>query len=154
MDKTLNLLKVVLWSVCLFHLLVGAGLNLSESMAPLMAKMYGAEVNWNPELSYIIKPLGVFMVALGVAAAGAAMDPLKNRVIIYSFATLFVLRAIQRLVFAQEIEETFSIAWSRNLGNMFFFLGLAATLIILDMLAHKRVVPTNSGPSTAAPTAS
>lgn len=154
MDKTLNLLKVVLWSVCLFHLLVGAGLNLSESMAPLMAEMYGAEVNWNPELSYIIKPLGVFMVALGVAAAGAAMDPLKNRVIIYSFATLFVLRAIQRLVFAQEIEETFSIAWSRNLGNMFFFLGLAATLIILDMLAHKRVVPTNSGPSTAAPTAS
>jgi len=152
MAKTLNLLKIVLWSICAFHLIVGAGLNLLPSMAPLMAKVYGAEVNWNPELIYIIKPLGVFMVALSVAAAGAAINPLKFRVIIYTFATLFVLRAVQRLVFSQELNDTFGIAWSRNLGNVCFFLGLAATLIVLDTLIHKQDVTTE--PSAVTPTAS
>lgn len=142
MAKSLNLLKLVLWGVCAFHLIVGAGLNLSSAMAPMMAKMYGAEVNWNPELSYIIKPLGAFMIALGVAAAGAALNPLKYRVIIYSFVTLFVLRAVQRLIFAEEIHETFAIANGRNLGNMVFFFALAAALIVLDVLTHKKPIAT------------
>ena len=70
MAKTLSLLKIVLWGVCAFHLIVGAGLNLLPSMAPLMAKVYGAEVNWNPELAYILKPLGAFMLALGMLPRG------------------------------------------------------------------------------------
>lgn len=151
MTTTLNLLKAVLWSVCAFHLIVGVGLNLSASMAPWMAQMYGAEVNWNPELGYIIKPLGAFMIALGVAAAGAAIDPVKYRLVTYSFVTLFVLRAMQRFIFAQEIQDTFAISGARNLGNMVFFLALAATLIVLDTLTRRRSAVTEQGAPTVAP---
>jgi hypothetical protein len=116
-----------------------------------MATLYGAEVNWTPEFSYIIKPIGAFMIALSVAAAAAAVNPLKHRVIIYSFVTLFLLRAIQRLVFAEEIEEIFAIGNTRNLANVAFFLALGGTLIILDTLTRREPTAAEPGGSTASP---
>jgi hypothetical protein len=105
-------------------------------MAPFVAGLYGAEVNWTPEFTYILKPLGAFMFALGLICIGAARKPLQNRVIIYSFVTLFVIRSLQRLVFGQEISEVFSIEVSRNMGNMVFFLALAASLVIFERMAR------------------
>ena len=135
--SAIKFLQGMLWFVCIFHLVVGAGLNLSPQMAPFMATVYGAEVDFTPEFTYILKPLGAFMFALGLICIAAARNPLQNQMIIYGFATLFAIRAIQRLVFAQEISDNFNIGWSRNIVNMIFFLAMAATLLVLERLARK-----------------
>lgn len=136
--KTLRLLQICLWLVCAFHLITGAGLNLSTGFVDAAAQMYGAEVSdWSPQFLYILRPLGVFMVALGVFAGAAALDPQKHRLTIYVFAGIFVIRALHRLVFGAEITDIFGIAGSRNVVNMIFFFGMAAVLIGLDLYAHR-----------------
>jgi hypothetical protein len=135
-SNSIKCLQAVLWMVCASHIILGAGLVLIPGMAPFVAGLYGAEVNWTPEFTYILKPLGAFMFALGLICIGAARNPLQNRVIIYSFVTLFVIRSLQRLVFGQEISEVFSIEMARNMGNMVFFLALAASLVIFERMAR------------------
>lgn len=140
--KTMIALQAVLWMVCAFHVAMGAGLNLSTDFVEPAAKIYGADVDeWSPQFLYIVRPLGVFMLALGVLAGAAALDPVKHRVTIYVFAGIFIIRALQRIVFSAEIHDTFGIAGERNIGNMIFFFALAAVLIVLDQLTHRPPSP-------------
>ncbi len=143
--NAIKFLQGMLWVVCAFHIVVGAGLTLIPGMGQFMAGAYGAEVNWTPEFSYIIKPLGAFMFALGLICIAAARNPLKNPMIIYGFVTLFAFRAMQRLVFAEEISEVFGIGATRNIPNMIFFFAMAAGLVILERLARKE----SAGPAAA-----
>ena len=148
--KMLIALQAMLWMVCAFHVLIGASLNLpSEEVVSTVAKIYGADVaQWSPQFLYILRPLGVFMVALGVLAGAASLDPLKHRVTIYVFAAIFNVRALQRVIFGEEITTTFGIESGRNLGNMVFFFGLAAVLIVLDVFA-RRAPPQPQGNAAA-----
>ncbi len=130
-------LKVALWSVAAFHLLVGGSLNCIPDAATFMAGVYGAEVNWTPEFSYIIKPMGAFMFALGIMCVFAALNPLRYRAVVYGFALLFFIRALQRLIFADEISEVFGIGSGRNTGNACFFILLGLALIVLERVASK-----------------
>ncbi|MBW3540595.1 MAG: hypothetical protein KY476_10005 [Planctomycetes bacterium] len=138
-------LKCLMWFVCAFHVIVGAGLNLFEGMAPLMAEMYGAKVDWTPEFRYLLKPLGAFMFVLGITAAAAAREPQRYRIVIYAFASLFLIRSLQRLVFAEEVQQTFAIATGRNIGNMLFFAALAAALIVVERLAQQNSADRGAG---------
>lgn len=132
-----RVLKIMMWCVCLFHVAVGAGLNVSSGFVDTMAKMYGAEVKqWDPQFLYILHPLGAFMLALGVIAACTALDPAKYRPVIYVFAGLFALRAVHRVLYGAMVTERFGIPSSRNVTNMVFFFGLAAVLIVLDQWAN------------------
>ena len=108
-----------------------------------MARMYGAQVEQlSPQLLYILKPLGAFMLALGVMAACAAWKPHEYRGVIYAFVGLFVIRASHRIVFGNAITEIFGISSGRNWANAAFFFGLAAALVIADQLSQ-RTVPAN-----------
>ncbi len=139
--KALTSLQIVMWMVCAFHITVGVGVNFSAAFIDSMATLYGAEVaEWSPQFLYMLRPLGVFMAALGCLAAVAALKPLQHRITIYVFAGIFIVRALQRVVFGEEISEIFGIAAGRNVGNMVFFFGLAAVLIVLDQLAHRASV--------------
>ena len=138
-------LQVFLWFICAFHIGVGLGVNLSQGFARGVAAYYGAQVDWTPQFLYIIKPLGAFMIALGLLAAGAALNPLKHRLIPYGFVALFVIRALQRLAFRQEIHEAFSIAPGRLLAQAVFFLAMAAALFFL----HRQVGKGEGGPGAA-----
>ena len=94
--------------------------------------LYNAQVDWSDgQFAYIMKPLGVFMIALGVMAAMAARDPLGNRPIILGFAVLFTMRGLQRLLFMNEIESVFAIPSSRSLLQMVVMLSLALALVLL-----------------------
>jgi hypothetical protein len=83
--------------VCAYHLIVGIGLNVSApGFLQVMAAYYGAQVDWTPQFLYILKPLGAYMLVMGGLAAVAALNPLANRHVVYGFAALFILRALQR----------------------------------------------------------
>ena len=137
-SKITGVLQVFLWGICAFHVIVGLGLNLSPAFPQLMAEYYGAEVNWTPEFLYVVKPIGAFMLALGVMAAWAARDPLNHGAIVYGFVVLFVLRGVQRLAFQEEIATALSIDSSRNIGNAVYFLLMAAVLVWLHVTAGRQ----------------
>jgi hypothetical protein len=124
--------------VAAFHLVVGIGLNVSPRFAPVMADLYGAHVEqWSPQFLYILRPLGAFMLALGLIAAATVRYPREMRPVVYALAVLFVIRALHRLLDGPTITEVFGISSGRNLGNMVFFFGLAAALVLTDLWVQR-----------------
>ena len=130
-----TLLSYFLWGACAFHVIVGLGLNVSPAFPQVMANAYGATVDFTPAFLYIVKPVGAFMLAIGVMAGFAARDPLGNQAVIYGLIVLFVMRALQRFVFQDEIANAVGIAASRNISNAVFFILLAVVLGVLYNLA-------------------
>jgi hypothetical protein len=130
-------LSGVLWFVSASHFVIGAGVNLVPGSLPFFATLYGAEVNWSPELIYILKPLGAFMLALALIAAAAARNPLRCRPVVYGFVALFVIRSLQRFAFGQEISDVFGIEAGRNILNAVFFLALAGIMVGLERAASR-----------------
>ena len=119
--------------MCAFHLLVGLSLNVDVGLREWVgSSLYNARVDWSDgQFAYIMKPLGAFMMALGVMAAMAARNPLANRPIIIGFAILFTMRGLQRLLFMNEIESVFAIPASKSLLQMVVMLLLALGLVLL-----------------------
>jgi hypothetical protein len=136
-NPVLGWLKAFMWFVCLYHVTVGLALNLNLGLKEWVATIfYGATVDWkDAQFVYILKPLGAFMIALGFMAAVAARDPLGRLGIVYGFALLFTLRALQRVVFMADSQAAFSIAPARALSTMGFMLLLAAALVVLSRTA-------------------
>ena len=136
--KAISALQLLMWFICAFHILVGLSLNMPLIPLDVIARYYGASVAWTPQFVYILKPLGAFMCILGGLAAAAALKPLYHKAIVYGFVALFALRALQRLVFQQELQAAFSIPTSRNFGSMVLFFALAAVLFVVCRAAEKR----------------
>lgn len=133
-----GVLQLFMWFVCAFHVVVGLSLNFPLVPLEVIADYYGASVDWTPQFLYILKPLGAFMFVLGGLAAAAALEPLRHKAVVYGFVALFAIRALQRLVFQQELSSAFAIAAARNLGAMVFFFAMAATLFVLYRYVEKR----------------
>ena len=136
-SKTLTALKALLWLIFLFHVSIGLGLNVAPAFPQAVADYYGADVNWTPELLYIVKPVGAFMIAFGSLAVVAARDPVRYAPIVYAFVLLFTIRGLQRLVFQSEISSALAIDSGRNIGNAAFFLLMAVVLVLLTRAACK-----------------
>ncbi|MHC4217691.1 MAG: hypothetical protein ACYSU7_04460 [Planctomycetota bacterium] len=134
----LQALKVVLWVVCVCHILLGGTIMLGQSFQERAAALYGAQVAWTPEFVYILKPLGAFMLVLGIVGIAAALDPVRYRVLGYGFVGLLVIRVIQRVIFQGDILDAFGISTGRNLVNAGFFLVVAVILLVLLQLGTKR----------------
>ena len=119
--------------VCAFHILVGLSLNVDVGLREWVgSSLYNAQVDWSDgQFAYIMKPLGAFMIALGVMAALAARNPLGNRSIIIGFVVLFAMRGLQRLLYMNEIESVFAIPASRSMVQMVVMLALAIALALL-----------------------
>jgi len=134
MKPNIRVLQALMWFVCAFHVVVGAGLNVAPGFVDTMAKLYGAKVDeWSPQFLYIMYPLGAFMLALGVVAALCAREPARYRPVVYVFAGLFTIRALHRLFLGQTATAVFGISTGRNMANMTFFFALAATLVAVDL---------------------
>jgi hypothetical protein len=139
-SNLLRALQGLMWFVCAFHVAVGVGLNAAgRDFIDTMAGFYGAEQKeWSTQFLYILRPLGAFMLALGIAAAAAALDPRRYRAVIWAFVVLFAIRATHRILFADEVETIFGIASSRSTMQMVFFYVLAAALLVLERLIDRQ----------------
>jgi hypothetical protein len=137
----LRLLQGLLWYVCCSHIAIGAGIMVSPEFQRWMASVYGVQVEWTPQFSYLLKPLGAFMLVLGSLGVAAALDPLRHRLIVYGFIGVLLLRDLQRLVYHQDLQEAFGISPERNLATGAFFFALAVGLFVLLHLAGGRAAP-------------
>ncbi len=133
MNSNVAWLSRFLWIVCAFHILVGLSLNVDIGLREWVgSSLYNAQVDWSDgQFAYIMKPLGAFMIALGIMAAFAARNPLGNRPIIIGFAILFTMRGLQRLLYMREVESVFAIPSSRSMIQMVVMLALALGLVLL-----------------------
>lgn len=132
-------LKGYLWFVAIFHLGVGLALNVSDGLTRIIAAGYGATVDWTPQFTYILHPLGAFMIALGFLAAVAARDPQRYEAVIFAFVGLFAIRALHRVVFGAII-TAFRISPSRNTASM-LLVGAQAILLLILWRAARRPHP-------------
>ena len=126
-----QILKGYLWFIAAFHLVVGLAVNVSSSLTQAIARGYGATVDWTPQFTYILHPLGAFMIALGVMAIAAARDPRRYSAVVGGFVLLFAIRALHRVVFGSAITDAFGISSSRNMINMVIFAAQAVLLFVL-----------------------
>lgn len=134
------LLRLLLLSVCLAHLAIGMGLQMSPEFPRMLAPWYGAtQVEWSPQFLYILRPIGAYMLVMAMLAAVAVGDPRKHSAIVYGLALLLVFRGIQRIVFQAEIIHAFGIETYRNLINVCFFAGLGILLFLLRLGAGSTV---------------
>src|SRR5690348_6356907 len=132
-----RLLQALLWFASLSHIVIGGGIMLSPEFQRAMASVYGAEVDWTPQFTYILRPLGAFMFVLGLLLAAAALDPWRHRLIVYGLCGVLFLRVLQRVVFQQEIENAFHIGAGRDLGMAGLFLVEAVAILLLLHQAGK-----------------
>jgi hypothetical protein len=130
-SSLLRILKAYLWFIAIFHLFVGLAVNMSEPFTKMIAAGYGARVDWTSQFTYILHPLGAFMIILGVLAACAARNPDRYDVVVLGFVILFAIRALQRVLYADVLESAFGISSSRNTLNVVLFAAQAVVLFVL-----------------------
>ena len=147
-NLALRLLQALLWFASLSHLIIGAGIMLSSSFQHEVALLYGAEVDWSPQFTYILRPLGAFMFVWGILLAAAAIDPPRHRLIAFGLCGVLLIRVLQRMVLHQDVQDAFSISAAKNAGMALFFL-VEAILIALLMYRVRRTAvssfPSESG---------
>jgi hypothetical protein len=140
----LRLLQALLAYACLSHIVIGGGVMLSPAFQQQMARLYGATAELHPQAVYLVRPLGAFMLVLGVMGLAAVRDPVRHRVLVYGFAAILLLRDVQRVLYQDEIRDTFGISPEWNLTVGAFFLALAVGLIVLLQLVE-RAAPAAGG---------
>jgi hypothetical protein len=137
-------LRLVLLLVAVSNIMIGIAANLGPDLAPaflrVVAASYGVtDLTLSPQLAYILKPLGAYMIAVGALAFVASRDPLQHRVLVYGIAGLLGLRVLQRLIFGAEAQAAFGISTGRMVGQSLFFVAIALTLVALLPRSTHRV---------------
>ena len=129
-----TLLKILLAMAALFHLTLGAVAMLvppSDLGDRVIDLTYGASFTIEPVTHHIIRILGAFMFFVGIMATFAFRDPAGHRSFIYALMTLFVIRVLQRIIFADEIQDNFNISTVRLVTQSIFFAALAAAYYLV-----------------------
>lgn len=127
--NTLKQLKAVLVFIAIFHLLFGFGLMFSIDFQKFSIANYGGTLEWNITNIYFIRIIGSFAFVLGYLAWMASRDPMRHKVIIIGFIEFFILRNINRHMFADELYEALNVSQVMNVMTSVFF-GLQALLLI------------------------
>lgn len=138
MGKSNTVLRILLLVFCVANVIWGiVGLMGGETAVKAAAWFYGANVTLTPQISYVIRMLGAFVLVLGILGGVAALDPARNKAIINCIVILLVLRVLQRIFLAKEIFEAFGITNARNMSNIIIFLAIALAIYLLSLKAKK-----------------
>ncbi len=133
-------LKLVLWIVCIPHLIIGGlGVMPFLSISDLAAAVYKAKIIPSPQLEHVARMLAGYMLITGVLAFLALRDPLKNVAIIYGVIGLLSIRVIQMVSFSSQAFEVFGIPAAWYWAQAILFLILIGGLIYLRPRTEKSI---------------
>lgn len=91
----------------------------------------GAVARPTAELNYLLKPLGVYLVAFGVMLLVAMADPARYRSLIVLGSVVLFARGVQRLMLTKELNRLFQIPVAVNIRHCIYLFSIAATLFFL-----------------------
>jgi hypothetical protein len=135
--QSLRALKALLWFIAVYQFVCGALLLLSPAFAQLVVTWYGATVNWTDQFTFILKPLGAYMLMTGLIAASTARAEVPHPAITTALAVLFAVNALYRVAQFQFVQATFGIASWHLIGQILVLLGLALGLVLLSRASMK-----------------
>jgi len=135
MNKKLLPYRMLAGFVGVYHIMLGLLLLVSGEMAINAAKsMAGMTIIANPQFGVIGEILACYFIAFGLMMGLAAWNPIKNRSLITIGLVLFVLRLLQRIVFADKTMEVFQISSTR------YWAAFVIVLIISVILGFFRIM--------------
>ena len=127
--KALTQLKAVLVFIAIFHFISGFGLMVSINFQKAALAGYGSTLELTPTTIYFIRIIGSFAFVLGYLAWMASRDPIRYKVIVIGFIEFFILRNINRHLFADELYIALNVSQTMNVMTSVFF-GLQALLLV------------------------
>ena len=129
--------RIFLWVVALYHIVLGALLIYSGELSIRVADLlYGWQITGSPELGIVGEILGCYAIAFGLMMAVAAGDPVRYKSLLTVGIVLIALRLLQRLLFAGKVMEVFQVPSGRYWGAFVFVLLMGALMTWVRMLAR------------------
>lgn len=93
-------LKIILWVVSVYHILIGLlGIFAKEKAVFIAKSFFNFNLTLTPEMNWIINPFTAYILVFGFFMAVAASNPVKYKSIVYVGVGLFALRVVQRIIF-------------------------------------------------------
>ena len=115
-----------------YHILMGVFGIVSGSTAAWAAHaLWHANVNVDPQFTYLAKFLGAYVVGFGVMLLLIAKDPVRYAALVYPAVLVGILRICERLVFAKELQSAFGIGMDRTIGTIIVVGALNLGLFLL-----------------------
>jgi hypothetical protein len=123
------LLRGVTWFVCVYHVVLGIVMNCPVGWIEwTVSLLLGATKMPDASALFLARMLGTYVLMIGIAAGLAAWDPIKNRAMLSVLVILTVLRSVQRLLQASDLEVALGVAAKSNWTMVAVSMGFAATL--------------------------
>ncbi len=140
MNKKLLPYRILAGFVGVYHIMLGLLMLFSGEMAIKAAKsMAGMTIIGSPALGIMGEILACYIIAFGLMMGLAAWNPIKNRSLITIGLVLFVLRLLQRIVFADKTMEVFQIPSTRYWAAFVIVLIISVIFGIFRIMIHKEM---------------
>ena len=98
--------RVFLWTICAYHLIAGvAATFFKETAVEIGSLLFGVSITMTPQAELLVRYLGAFAISFALMTAFAALDPVRNTKIIYGAVVYFLVRAFDRIVFWQLLQQ-------------------------------------------------
>ena len=134
----------VVWFISIYNVLLGIIFNCPEGIIVSFTKMVlGYDGMPGTAMMFTIRLLGVYMIFFGAAMGLAAWNPVKNRAVLTVGSIFLVLRALQRVVQASQLELAFGITAQRNWIFIAMLMGFA--IVVLTFRIKLYLEMKNSG---------
>jgi hypothetical protein len=138
MQKKYIVLRSVVGLVSLYHVLMGIVLNCPVNViSNIMTHLMGATKMPDASALFPARMLGTYMIVFGIGLGTAAWNPLKNRAMLTVGAILALLRVIQRLLQAQDLNQTLGISSCTNWISILILTLFAATLAFFRITLYR-----------------
>jgi hypothetical protein len=125
-------LKIVLWLIALYHIILGVAAFVSLPLTLWLAQaLFGVSVELTPQASYIIRLLGVYVLAFGVLVAMLALDPSKHSSLLAVVAILYVCRILNKIVFMDLFATAFGATLTRGWIDVAMLAGFGVAVLLL-----------------------
>lgn len=109
-SKNMNekILKLLLYLFAVYHVvlgLVGMFLTNFAFTKDIALNLFNFHLTIDNQTEWILKPLGAYMLVMGILAYIATLDLSKHKAIVYAAVGVIVLRILERLLFVWRGEE-------------------------------------------------
>lgn len=126
-------ISVLVALLAIYHLVTGAiALLAPRQAARFVGAFYGATLGDSPQLRYATSMIGALAIAVGIAAASAARNPLAHRPILVALLVLQLARLFCRVRDRRLLAAAFGVTPRRN-ALMAAVLGLEIVILSLAL---------------------
>ena len=129
-----SIFKLVTWIAGLYHVILAAIALLLpiEVTSKAFTMALGVNLAVTPQLEFIGKYVGVYMLAFGIMLIMIALNPVRYRSLAYVAVALFGIRFLNRIIFFGALTSTLGMTMTRNIiGSalvFIFFIGILFTM--------------------------